>query len=137
MKCQTHKLSEWRPTADLFVVGQHTYADSIAQLSRQIWPKPLAFATRHRDGAHHAGGARWRCRRAPANSIDRIDCAVAGHFVRGVTSTGPANLWSVISSMMDVTLMAALQRNIQRAASTDSSVLICGRDGHGQGTRRA
>ena len=80
-----NRLHQWHTTADLFVVGQHAIADSLAQLSRQIWPKPVVALLPVSDTAHnHASGARWRCRRASSISISRIDRAVAHHGMRGM-----------------------------------------------------
>ena len=47
-----NRLHQWDTTADLFVVGQHTIADSLAQLSRQIWPKPVMALLPVSDTAH-------------------------------------------------------------------------------------
>ena len=47
-----NSLHQWHTTADLFVVGQHAIADSLAQVSRHLWPKPVVALLPLSDTAH-------------------------------------------------------------------------------------
>ena len=126
------KLSEWRPDADLFVVGQHTYVDSIAQLSRQVWPKPLALLlpvieTAHIMQAARDGAADAHPRTAPIESIAQWLVTLCEGLQAQDQQTS-----SHYFQHEGCTLMAALRRNVERAASTDSTVLILGETGTGK-----
>ena len=59
------QLNEWRPDADLVVVGLHNHAELIAQLSRQVWPKPLAVLLPAVETAHVMQAARDGARTNP------------------------------------------------------------------------
>ena len=120
-------LNEWHSDADLFVIGQHPHAGSLAELSRQVWPKPVAALlplsdTAHimqvaRDGAADAHPrsaslesiAQWLIALCEELAAQKKDKPVVHHFQHDGCA-----------------LMATLQRNVKRAASTDSSVLIVG-----------
>ena len=128
-----NRLHQWHTTADLFVVGQHAIADSLAQLSRQIWPKPVVALLPVSDTAHimqvaRDGAADAHPRSASAESIAQWLSTVCEEWVSQEKNK------PVVSHFQHdgCDLMAALQRNVQRAASTDSSVLILGETGTGK-----
>lgn len=128
-----NSLHQWRTTADIFVVGQHAIADSLAQLSRQIWPKPVVALLPVSDTAHimqvaRDGAADAHPRSASLESIAQWLTTVCGELISQKESK------PVVSHFEHdgCDLMAALQSNIQRAASTDSSVLIVGETGTGK-----
>ena len=128
-----NRLHQWHTTADLFVVGQHAIADSLAQLSRQVWPKPVVALLPVSDTAHimqvaRDGAADAHPRSASAESIAQWLSTVCEQLVSQERNK------PVVSHFQHdgCDLMAALQRNTQRAASTDSSVLIVGETGTGK-----
>ena len=126
------QLNEWRPDADLFVVGQHSYAESIAQLSRQMWPKPLAvllpaMETEHVMQAARDGAADAHPRSAPPESIAQWLVTLC----EGLQAQGQGTADHYFQHE-GCALMAALRRHVERAASTDSTVLILGETGTGK-----
>ena len=126
------QLNEWRPDADLVVVGQHNHAESIAQLSRQVWPKPLAVLlpaveTAHVMQAARDGAADARPRSAPPESIAQWLVTLC----EGLQAQGQGTADHYFQHE-GCALMTALRRHVERAASTDSTVLILGETGTGK-----
>ena len=128
-----NSLHQWHTTADLFVVGQHAIADSLAQVSRQLWPKPVVALLPLSDTAHimqvaRDGAADAHPRSASLESIAHWLTKVCEELVSRDDNK------PVVSHFQHdgCDLMAALQRHVERAASTDSSVLIVGETGTGK-----
>ena len=125
------KLSEWRPDADLIVVGQHTYADSIAQLSRQVAQAPLVLPVIQT--AHIMQAARYadaRPRTAPIESIAQWLVTLCEGLQAQDRQTS-----SHYFQHEGCTLMAALRRRVGAPHRLIQPYDI-GRDGHGQRARR-
>ncbi len=126
-------LNEWHPDADLYVIGQHLLADSLAKLSRQVWPKPVAALLPQSNTARimqvaRDGAVDAHPRSASLESIAQWLIALCKELVAQENGKPLVNHFQ----HEGCPLMATLQRNVQRAASTDSSVLIVGETGTGK-----